>query len=315
MVSKEFKVGLLALVAGVVLYIGFNYLKGIELLSNTNTYYAKYDRIDGLQVSNPILINGMPIGRVSSIEILQEDQNQLKVGVEVREDIKVGVETVALLTDGDLLGGKVIELQISNTLPLLEDGADIRSNTGKGLTDLMKEKALPVLANFDSTIHTLNQLASEYKGMSVEVRKTMQNVEGATKQVNLMLEDNRIRVAQILKTVDELSTSLSETEKEMKPLISNMKVLSDSLKQAPIAATVTETKLILAELKESLEALNNAEGSMGLLLKDDSLYRNMDQTIRDLDSLFIDMKDRPGRYVQFSVFGKKDKDKKKKNKK
>ncbi len=315
MISKEIKVGLLALVAGIVLYIGFNYLKGIEFLSNTNTYYAKYDRIDGLQVSNPVQINGMPIGRVSSIEILQEEKNQLLVGVEVRKDIMVGIETVAFLTDGDLLGGKVIELQISKNPPLLEDGAYIHSDTGKGLTDLMKEKALPVLANFDSTILTINQLASEYKGMSVEVRKTMQNLEGATKQVDLMLEENRARISKILKTVDELSKSLAETEKEIKPLISNIKTLSDSLNNAPIAATVVETKAILSQLKESLEALNNAEGTMGLMLKDDSLYRNMNQTIRDLDNLFIDMKDKPKRYVHFSVFGKKDKDKKKKSKK
>ncbi len=312
MISKEFKVGLLALVSGVVLYVGFNYLKGIELFSNTNTYVARYSRIDGLQVSNPVKINGMSVGRVSNIEIEQDEAHSLLVSLEVREDIRVGAGSVALLTDGDLLGGKLVELQISDTSPYLGDGDTIASKTGKGLTDLMQEKALPVLANFDSTIITLNQLASEYKGMGTQVKQTMQNVEGATAQVNLMLAENRARIAKILETIDKLSASMAETEKELKPLLSNMNTLSDSLKSAPIAATIAETKAVLEEAKASMQALNEAEGTMGLLLKNDSLYRNMDQAIRDLDSLFIDMKDRPGRYIHFSVFGKKDKDKKKK---
>lgn len=313
--SKEFKVGLLALVAGVVLYLGFNYLKGIEIFSDKNTYYAVYDKIGGLQVSNPVHLNGLPVGRVNAIEILEKENHKLKVEIKVRDDLQIGSQSVAVLTDGGLLGGKVIDLKISNEAPILDDGAEMKSSFTQGLTGLMTEKAMPVLSNFESTIVAINRLANEYAGMSGDIKKIFHNLEGTTGELKLTLQSNRQKINRVLQNIETLSESLLNTQKQLTPLLTNLQGMSDSLKRAPIAATINKTHSLLSQLEKTTQQLNSTKGTAGLLLNSDSLYRHIDKTVQDLDQLFIDIKQKPKRYVHFSLFGKKDKKKTKKEQK
>lgn len=120
-ISKEAKVGILALVSFVILYLGFNYLKGSDLFSSTNKYIVVYDNVDGLVASNPVMLNGLSIGRVKSVDLMQDHQNKLLVVLEINNKIVVRSKTEAILADGGLLGGKMINLKMGSGKPL-EDG-------------------------------------------------------------------------------------------------------------------------------------------------------------------------------------------------
>ncbi|MEN7549228.1 MlaD family protein [Rapidithrix thailandica] len=300
--SKEVKVGLLSVVSLTVFYLGFKFLTGVELFSSSRVYYAVYDNIDGLQVSNPVIINGLNVGRVSGIEILQDQNNRLKVGLEVNEEIKVTKNSKALLTDNGLLGGKSIELKLAPGDSYLEVGDYLIAEKPKGFVGVMKEKSMPVLENVDSLLANFNELASKINGMSGKIEGTLTNLESSTGQLDQLLRQNSATLHRNLLKFDSISSTLLVTSRQLPPLMEKLNTVADSVSTMEVKALVRNTNHLMVEMKQTVKAINKAEGSLGLLIKDDSLYRNMNRTMQDLDSLFIDMKTNPKRYINISVF-------------
>lgn len=310
-ISGEVKVGLLTLISGIVLYVGFNYLKGIDFFDPTDTYYAVYDDIEGLTVSNPVKISGSIVGRVASIKLLQGSGNKLLVGIDVREDVVLNDSTFAVLGDDGLLGGKKIDLLIKKGSRNLSPNDTLYSVTSEGLTKMLSSKAEPMMAAIDTTLATLNSLLKEYQGMSTEVRKIMANTAQLTGGVNGIVADNRQQLAATMANLNRLSASLVETEKSIKPLMGKMNTFADSLNAMKLASTMANANKALASLQQTLKAVEQGQGTVGKLVHNDSLYNNLNHSLASLDSLLMDMKARPKRYVHFSVFGRKDKEAKK----
>jgi phospholipid/cholesterol/gamma-HCH transport system substrate-binding protein len=306
-ISKEVKVGLLALIAGTILYVGFNFLKGIDFFSPTKTYFAVYDNIDGLTVSNPVMLNGLAVGRVHSIKILQERNNSLLVTLEINDEIELGDSSQAILTSNGFLEGKMIVLKPKKRKNILNEKDTITAIKDKGFTDLLTSKATPVLNHLDSTIYSVNNVLNQIQAER-KLQMILFNLEQSTNSLNRMLADGG-KISNTIGNIERLSASLAETEKSLKPLIGKMSTLADSLSQVELAKTVENANRSITELKAILAGINQGQGTLGKLVKSDSLYTNMNKAVVDLDKLFIDMKARPKRYVQFSVFGKKDKDK------
>lgn len=304
--SGETKVGLLALVAGVILYVGFNYLKGIDFFDPTTTYYVVYDRVDGLTVSNQVQINGMSVGRVAAVTILQDRGNQLLVTLDIQDDIKLGKGTIAQLSDNGLLGGKKIDLLVAFTEPKLNEGDTLLAKRESGMTEMLMEKASPVMQGLDSTLVNINRLVKEYQGMSVEVRKIMTNTADASGQANSILAENRGKITEITANINKLTAQLIEAEKSIRPLVGKMNTFADSLNAMQLASTVKNANRSLESLQKTMQAIEQGQGSLGKLVATDSLHTNLNRTLVSLDSLFIDLKARPKRYVHFSLFGKKD---------
>lgn len=300
------KVGLLALIAGVILYVGFNYLKGIDFFDPTTSYYVVYDRIDGLTVSNQVHINGMSVGRVAAVSILQDRGNQLLVTLDIQDDIKLGKGTIAQLSDNGLLGGKKIDLIVSFEEPLLKKGDTLIAGRESGMTEILTEKASPVIQGLDSVLVNINRLVKEYQGMSTEVRKIMVNTADASEQAGSILAENRAKISEITSNLNKLSAQLIETEKAFRPLIGKMNTFADSLNAIQLAAAVNNANRTLASLQQTVQAIEQGQGTLGKLVATDSLHTNLNRTLVSLDSLFIDLKAHPKRYVHFSVFGKKD---------
>lgn len=304
--SGETKVGLLALIAGVILYVGFNYLKGIDFFDPTTTYYVVYDRVDGLTVSNQVQINGMSVGRVAAVTILQDRSNQLLVTLDIQDDIKLGKGTIAQLSDNGLLGGKKIDLLVAFTEPKLNEGDTLLAKRESGMTEMLMEKASPVMQGLDSTLANINRLVKEYQGMSVEVRKIMTNTADASGQANSILAENRGKITEITANINKLTAQLIEAEKSIRPLVGKMNTFADSLNAMQLASTVKNANRSLESLQKTMQAIEQGQGSLGKLVATDSLHTNLNRTLVSLDSLFIDLKARPKRYVHFSLFGKKD---------
>ncbi len=306
--TKEAKVGLLALVAGIMLYVGFNFLKGSNFFSPTNKYFVKYDNVEGLATSNQVLLNGVNVGRVSAIKLIPERNNLIVVTLEMSSDVIVGDSTQALLVSDGILGGKSINLRLSHNSKLFGSGDTLVGSKPKGITELLSSKAMPIMANLDSTVHKLNALFGDELGLSI--KNTLHNFELASNDLKLTMSTSRNDIAGITNNLNALSKSLKETERTVKPLIQKMSSFADSLNDLDLKRTVANANAAMKNLNEVSSKINEGSGSIGLLVNDKSLYQKLDNSARDLDLLLLDVKKNPKRYVHFSVFGKKDKESK-----
>lgn len=305
-ISKEVKVGILAVVALVLFYLGLNFLKGVDFFSPNKTYFTVYDDIDGLNVSNPVLINGLTVGRVSKIEIIQDRNNAIRVDLDVDKDLNLGSSTVALLTDSDFLGSKAVELRMNYAdQDFIAEGTEIRGEHDKSVVDMVRESTLPVVQKVDTTITNINLVLGNFVENRDAITHVFENLEAVSADLRVITSENRNELATVMSNMSQLSTALSDEKDGIGPLLAKMNLLADSLNNLEITATVMEAKKSMTELNALLSQMNEGEGTLGKLAKDDQFYNNMTATLADLDKLLIDLRENPKRYVHFSVFGRK----------
>ena len=310
-ISKEFKVGVLAIVSIVILYFGFNFLKGIDLLKETNSYYALYENIDGLTVSNPVIINGLSVGRVSATEILQNKGNLVAVEISINSNLKINMGSEAKLINLDFLGSKAIELILGDTSTIYYSNGDtLSSSVGSGITELFKQSG----DDIGVTLSRINAILESFQGNSEKINATLVNIQGITENVNRNLPHMENKYYDLMNSLNKNSQELNEVMTSLKPVLENFAQITDSLKTLELSQTLDKTQLALDNLNANLESIKAGEGTMGKLMHDDSLYIYLSHTARDLDRLLVDLEANPGRYVQFSVFGKKDKSEKERRK-
>lgn len=315
-ITKEFKIGLFSVIAITLLYLGFNFLKGIDFLSTTNKYYVVYENIGGLQVSNSVIIKGLAVGRVSNITFQQENGNKIIVEIDINGGIILGDSTIALLVSEGFLGGKAIELKMPDVIQSpLEDGDTLKSEIALGIFESITEQTGPVADDIGALIRQLNTEIENFHETELLLRETLRKVNANLDQTYLMINENRKNFKVTLENINGLTHNLKEASTELKPLLTDANIFVDSLNSLELAATLESMSSAMDNLNLLLKNLNEGEGSMGKLLKDDSLYYYLTHTAADLDSLFIDLRENPNRYVHISVFGKKDKTEKKKKKK
>jgi phospholipid/cholesterol/gamma-HCH transport system substrate-binding protein len=300
--SKEVKVGILALIAIIILYIGLNFLKGIDFFRPNNTYYAIYDDIDGLTVSNPVLINGLRVGMVGDIRILQHLENRILVAIEVDDDITLGDSTVALLINSDFLGSKAINLEVGRIRVPKQEGDTLISRIDKGFTDVFRDSAMPVVENINVSVTEVNKLLSALSNNRNKMDNIFDSFERTSRNIETMSVENRENLNKITANLQQLSEALNNPETGIKPLIANINQFADSLNNLELKQTVERANMAMQNFSNIMNGINQGEGTMGKFVKDDSLYNNLNQSIRDLDRLLIDFRENPKRYVHFSVF-------------
>jgi phospholipid/cholesterol/gamma-HCH transport system substrate-binding protein len=306
--SNELKVGFLALLAFLILYFGFNFLKGNDVFSSARIYYVEYENVDGLMVSNQVMVNGIEVGKVKKVEIQPAKANKILVTLRLSQDIVIPDKTVAVLSDGALLGGKIIRLRLEGKGNLAEDSF-LKGETEVGVTALLKERAIPVIANADSLLVSFRQISNKFDHTGTYLNtllktsnETVTNINGS---VNGIVADNRANIAQISSNMKTLSTDLIETEKQLRPLLTKFNTVADSLNALKLGKTLKEVDATVLSLKKIVQGIERGEGSAGKLIKNDSLYLGLNKTLVDLDKLLLDFRLQPKRYIGISVFGKK----------
>ncbi|GAB3321198.1 MlaD family protein [Larkinella ripae] len=306
-ISKEAKVGILAVVTLVMLYFGFNFLKGSDIFSSSNKYVVVYDNVDGLTPSNPVQLNGLNVGRVDRIDILQTRNNQLLVTLDIDKRIGIGRGSKAILADAGVLGGKLIVLQINQSASQLEKGDTLLSGKEAGLTSLIKEKTLPVLNSVDSLTINLNRIVKQFDRTGLILNRTLEGVETTTGAVQLTIGENRENIRRLMTNLGNLSASLAETEKEIKPLLSKAGTFADSLNALKLSETLANANQSIGTLQQMLADINSGKGTLGKLKGDEALYKNVNGATASLEKLLTDFRENPKRYVHFSLFGRKEK--------
>ncbi len=293
---KEIKVALLVIVAGTILYVGFNYLKGIEFFSSAKTYHIIYDRVEGLSVSDPVRVNGLSIGRVESIELLPESRtNKILVTIAIDKKVKITDSTIAWLTDDGLLGGKSILLRVNRGSHIFNEHDTISSAIQRTLSDIIAEKEVYV----DSIIYNVQYLLSKLTE-SNNLGIVLKELAATSQSIHQLIEVNKSNLSGLILNTKDITANLKEVSKDMIPLVQKSNLFVDSLNQLQLIQTVDH-------LKKIAQDMNSGKGTIGKLLKNDSLYANLNKAIENLNLLLIDVKAKPKRYVHFSIFGRKNK--------
>ncbi|MCU0326643.1 MAG: MlaD family protein [Spirosomaceae bacterium] len=307
--SKEAKVGLLGILSLTILYLGFNFLKGLDIFRTENEYYVYYTDVEGLQTSNPVVFNGVTVGRVMAIDVDQE-KAQVKVTLAVNRKINMTDKTIALMTDNGLLGGKMIKLLI-NKGTTIGDEATLQPDVAEGMVTSITNKLDPTLRNADSLMVNLTKIVKQFDQTGQALKTVLASANQTTTGVNGLLASNAKNIAAITANASTLTLKLNDLttsmDAQIKPILQKTNTFADSLNAIQLGQTVAQLNASVAGLQGILKEINSGKGTMGKLAKDDSLYTNLDRTAANAAKLLEDLKSHPKRYVHFSLFGKKDK--------
>lgn len=299
-ISKEVKVGLFMVVSLVLLYVGFNYLKGIDFFSSTKKYYAVYNNVDKLMPSNQVYINGYAVGRVSKIQY-QQQRNRVLVEMEIGSDIVLGDSTVAIL-NGDILGTKFIQLNVGSIENPLKPKDTLRSEVAKGIADFLAENAAPVADNLQSTLRKLNTILDNLGKNSEKLDEIFNDFKATPKLLNSTLSNTNSKMDGLADNLKAVTENVNGALAELKPTLSNFKSFSDSLKSVEMNATLTKAQQALTKLNETLGRLSKGDNTMSKLMMDDTLYVNLNKLLLSLDTLATHMNENPKHF--FAPLGK-----------
>ncbi len=307
--SKEVKIAFFSVLSGVVLYVGFNFLKGSDMLSDSTKIHAVFSDVAGLTVSNPVLVNGLSVGRVKELRLVGDTKRAVLATFEIDDkNLILRQGTQALLISDGLLGGKAVRLEVPlQGSALLKDNDTIPGLVEGGITEELTAKAAPMLANLDTVSTEIKKLLRSFEGTSRVLEQTMASFAATSNTTNTLLLANQANIGAITGNAAKLSNQLVDTQKDLDVLVQKFNRFGDSLNRVRLSATVENLNKTVAGLNGVLKDVNAGKGSLGKLTKNDSLYTNLNRSSEALDALLKDMKARPSRYIHFSVFGKKDK--------
>lgn len=310
-IANETKVGILAVVAIAILILGYSFLRGNDVFSREITLYSIYERVDGLTESKPILVNGYQIGRVSKME-LQSD-GRIRTEFKVKRDYAVPANTVALLSSTDLLGGKAIVFELGDSAIYAKNGDELPAGIQKNIMEQVEpiqKKAQDIAAVLDSVLNSINNTINkdfqrDFNRSINSIANSLQNLEGITRQLDGLVVSERNRISHIVANVESITNNLKDNNERIGSVLANLDSITDQVAKADFAHTITSANKAMADFQSITDRINQGQGSIGMLLNDEQLYDNLNQASKNLEELIADMKARPGRYVHFSVFGRK----------
>ncbi|WP_210466412.1 MULTISPECIES: MlaD family protein [Rufibacter] len=299
--SKELKVALLGIVSLAALYVGFIFLKGSDILSSTRTFYVTYDSVEGLAVSNPVLINGFRVGLVKNMVLDQKKGNKILVTLDIDKDIDVGDSTVAMLVSSDLLGSKAVELYMGRNRLRYKGGEYLIPFVKRSITDMLSQRAMPVLGTVDTTLQRLNAFLD--KDAKQSIQSILLNAQATSETLRAVALANQGNINEITSNLARLTASLRGTEAKFSRLAGSLNTLTDTLDVNSMNSAIRGLDSTIYQAQLTMAKINQANGSLGKLMNDDSLYSNLNASSASLNELLMDLKANPKRYVHFSLIG------------
>jgi phospholipid/cholesterol/gamma-HCH transport system substrate-binding protein len=304
-ITKEIKTGILVL-SSIALFIwGYSYLKGRDLLNEYKIIYVEYENVEGLASNAPVTINGLVVGKVSNIT-LQNTTGKLLVELQVKSSFPFSKSSIIAIYEPGLIGGKQIQI-----IPNFDDknlavnGDTLKSDVKKGLTDLVAEKLSPLqekvekmVVNADLLLKNLNDVLDtksreNLKSSIANLNQTLAEFNKASINVNAILADNKSKIDGTLSNINKVSSDFTK--------------ISDSLSKANLGQIVKNLEKTLVSVDKIMSEVQSGKGTFGKMIKDESLYNNLDKTSKELELLLQDVRLNPTRYVNVSLFGKKNK--------
>ncbi|MBU3927445.1 MAG: MCE family protein [Bacteroidetes bacterium] len=311
---KAYGIGLSFIVALVLFIWGFNFLKGNDIFGKETVYFSEYYQVNGLVNANPVMINGLRVGKVKDIYFNPDMSGRIIVSFTLSNDFPVPVNSVARIFSSDLMGSKAIDLVLGDSKQFALDGDTVKSQVEAGLmaevnaqVQPIKKKAEDLLASMDTLVVAFQSIFNEsardnLKESFNNIRMTFENLENATGNIDNLVVTESGRISSILIRLDSLALILSQNKQNFNQIISNFKLISDSLAQSDIPATFSNINTTLADMQKLLSSIEQGKGTLGQLMVNDSLYNQLNNSAASLDSLLKDIRENPKRYVKFAVF-------------
>lgn len=304
-VTREIKTAILAILTIVFFIWGYSFLKGKDLLVNYQTFYVEYDNVEGLATSASVTINGLVVGRVTEIN-LNKETGKLMVKLQLKTDFPISKSSTAIIYKPGFIDGKQVAIQPNfNDKSIAEEGQVLRGTAEMDLTDALKKQLLPLQSKFEKLLMNSDNLLTGFnnvldakgqqdlrKSLS-ELSKTMEQFHYASSNINSILDENKDEIKGVVTNLNKVSNDFSQ--------------ISDSLNKANLGKTVKNLQATLEKVDGLLANMQAGKGTMGKLMTDEALYTNLAKTSQELELLLEDVRLHPTRYVNVSVFGKKNK--------
>ncbi|PCJ86029.1 MAG: hypothetical protein COA57_06705 [Flavobacteriales bacterium] len=299
------------LIALAMLYWGYNYIKGINILEEQNMYYAEYKNVDGLMDNHPIQLQGFTVGNVRNIAFHPKKQGTLVVGFVITdESVKIPKGSLARIVNLDLLGSKAIALEfnkksfVSIELNDTIEGANQNSLTQEWTNAMMpvRDKAMVLITQMDTAIKIIQQILDKdaRKNLSASfesIRRSFETFEQVAMKVDTMIGNNTRKFSRTMSNLDAITTNINRNEQEIDNILNNFSTFSDSLASVDMATTLKSADRALADVAAMLEKVAQGEGTVGQLLNDDKVYLKLDSMVTNMDMLLLELKNNPKKFM------------------
>lgn len=313
-VSKEVKAGLIALLAIVGFVVLFQFMKGKSVFSSENTFYAKYQNVDGLQASNPVFINGLKVGQVDEIKPITGKDGAISfvVKASVDKQFSFSKKSTMEIYEQGLMSGTAMRINLIYDKDIAKNGDTLSANYEVPMMKALASEVAPmkgqlqgVLKNADSLLGNMNKIAdarnrAEIRALLISLNRTMKSLEQTSQGANALFKDNHQRVQQMLSNANLATTSAKEA-------MDKYGRVAEQIDMNQLNSAIEKLSATSESLNSLMKGIQNGNGSLGKFTKDEALYENLSSTIRHLDSLLIDVKANPKRYINISIFGKSSK--------
>ncbi len=309
--------GLLGVIILVVTYFGIGFLKGSQLFKNTDRYYVYYDRADGLNTSSLVLVNGYKIGKVADIKLLPEDNCKLLVTLEIQKEYQIPDSSVATITSTDIMGTKGVEMAFSSKTTYHKSGDYLIGKTQDNLKDQISAEVLPVkkavedlMAEITDVINIVSGVFNEGTRKNLEesfasLRNSLAHLENTVGRLDRIMASESEDIVDILSNVKILSDTLAANSEQINDIIGNISTFSDTLVALNITKTVDEINGVVNKVNGIVEKVNNGEGTLGELIKDNTLAMQIENATLNLDKLLTDIRLNPKKYINLSLISGK----------
>jgi phospholipid/cholesterol/gamma-HCH transport system substrate-binding protein len=310
-ISNETKIGALASVAIAVLFFGFNFLKGKNIFERSTKIYAIFHNVEGLENANSVKINGFDIGSVYKISESDPDLNGIIVTISLKKNVNIPSNSIGTIGSG-LISSAYIQIIKGDAKEFLRNGDTLLTQDKLNLMSQIQKGIDPIIARLGATLVSLDTLVKQVSGMFDPRTKNnfsaiMANLATSTASLQIMLNAQTGVLARSLKNIDTFTYGLRNNGDRITNTLDNLEKTTKKLSNSKIEEAVASIQSTMNELKDVMAKVNSPAGTLGLLINDKKLYQNLESTTRSLNILLDDFRVHPKRYVNVSVFGKKDK--------
>ncbi|MAQ47390.1 MAG: hypothetical protein CMD27_00735 [Flavobacteriales bacterium] len=286
--SNELLIGLFTCVLLAILYWGVNFLKGENLFSNKQFFYAVYDNVNGLTISRPVTINGFKVGQVSNIEFNSENAD-LIVQVAIEEEIPFSTNSILEIYDSDIMGSKSLELKVRPGNKMANSGDTLIGSIATGLTSEVSEQFGSVKVGLDQLIISFDQVLKE--------------IEILSSTANRLLLANENQLSTSMNNIESVSNVIESHSKSIDKILLNLSEITDSLSAIQYISISDHMLDVSQQLEFMLASVNNTDGSIGKIIHQDSIYNNLQNVINSMNHLLIDIQNNPKKYINISIWG------------
>jgi phospholipid/cholesterol/gamma-HCH transport system substrate-binding protein len=316
--DKAIKIGLILIITFGIFFWGFNFLKGKNIFTKTNTYYAYYERVEGLQPNASVILRGHKVGQITKIYFSDTKYEALTVEMSIFKSVEIPEHTIARIISADILGSKSVEL----ILPYIDDYTNLIIIPNKGvlqgdvegsLQDQVRLQMAPLQKQaevllertsvaIDQIKYVLNESTGEHLMASFEkIQDAVDAIHRSSVTIDTILSKGNKNIQKVLSHVENITKTFSDRSDEIQVIIESVAAITDSVSRANITHTLLMTDSVMTELSILLERVNAGDGTLGALLHDKDLYNNLEASSKNLDKLLLDVKENPKRYVSFPL--------------